>query len=99
MRSSPDLPAGKDCPLATDRPAMHIGTTATLHTTFHIRLGSELDPKVPFLRHFCSAVHVSADPNPPEVTFTRYSPESRHGRKSSDLGNVVPPCTALGASS
>jgi len=56
LRSSPDPPAGMGCPLVTDRPAAHTGTIAILHTTSHIRLGSELDLKVPFLRHFGSVV-------------------------------------------
>lgn len=60
LRLSPDLPAGMGCLLATDRPVAHTSTIATLHTTFHIHLRSELDLKVPFLRRSGSVAQTSA---------------------------------------
>ena len=67
LQSSPDLPAGMDYPPATGRLAAHTSTIATLRTTFRTRLGLELDPKVPFLRHSGSAAQPLANPRSPHL--------------------------------
>ena len=49
------------CPLATDRLGLHTSTITIPHTTFHIRLGSELGPRAPFSRQIGSMVQTSDD--------------------------------------